>query len=100
MTTPETYPTAHPGQLQDYRGAAAFAFTLGKDSAAVLAGNGPHDEKTEASSLHMTQRAVGNAVKAFENSLQLFRRDPYPLVADTQRHLFSSGVSRRTEIST
>ena len=74
MSAPHGKPRlqAHPGQLQNHRGAASFAFALGKDASAVLAGNGPHDEKAEASSLHVTQRAVGDAVKAFEDALQLF----------------------------
>src|SRR5882724_8357125 len=72
----------HPRQLQDYPRAPAFALTLGEDSAAVFTGDCPHNEKAKASSLHMTLRTIGNAVKAFEDALQLFRRDPNTLVAD------------------
>ena len=54
----------------------AFTFTLGKDAAAVLAGNGPNDEKPEARAFHVTQRAVGDAIEAFEDAFQLRGREP------------------------
>jgi hypothetical protein len=78
----------HPWELQNYPRAPAFALALGKHPATVFTGNCAHDEKTEASSLYMAQRAIGNAIKAFEDALQLFRRNSYPPVADAQRDPF------------
>src|ERR1700690_453024 len=56
---------AHSWQFHHYGGAPAFALTLGEHAAAVLPCNRADDKKTKARSLHMTERAIGNAVKAF-----------------------------------
>ena len=89
----------HPRQLQNYPRPTPFALALGEHPATVFPGDGAHDEQTEASSLHVAQRAIGDAIKAFEDALQLSRRNAYTLIADTQRTTCSRPEFRRARKS-
>src|ERR1700733_4029636 len=63
-------------------GAASFSGALGKGIAAVLTGDGAHQEEAEPGAFHAQDAAIGHAVEAAEDALEMGLRNAEALSRD------------------
>src|SRR6202012_2308440 len=74
------------GKLEADGGAAAFACALSRGVAAMLAGDGAHEIKTETGAFGAEHVAIGDAIEAEKDALEVGGRNADALVGDTDAH--------------